>query len=102
MVPGRWGEARHPNDRELKATSVLALSLDEASAKIRRGPPKDSEDDLALPIWAGLLPLKLVQDAAEPDAWVPHGVSLPPYLVDSRRRTRDAKATTDGNGAWLT
>jgi hypothetical protein len=102
VVPGRWGEARHPNDRELKVTSVLALSLDDASAKIRRGPPKDSKDDLALPIWAGLVPLKLVEDAAEPDAWVPPGVSLPPYLVDYRRPPVTQKATTDGNGAWLT
>lgn len=57
IVPGRWDEVRHPNDQELKATSVLVLPLEEVSAKVRIGPPIDEEEDYALPIWAGVVPV---------------------------------------------
>jgi uncharacterized protein len=57
IIAGRWDEVRLPTDQELKATSVLKLALNEASAKIRTGPPKDDEEDYTLPIWAGVLPL---------------------------------------------
>jgi nitroimidazol reductase NimA-like FMN-containing flavoprotein (pyridoxamine 5'-phosphate oxidase superfamily) len=57
LMRGRWAEAREPNERELNATLVLALPLAEASAKVRTGPPVDDEEDLALPVWAGVLPL---------------------------------------------
>ena len=60
IVPGRWAEARWPTPQELKATTVLKLPLTEASAKIRTGGPKDKEEDLDYPIWAGVLPLSLV------------------------------------------
>jgi uncharacterized protein len=80
LVPGRWSDARLPDKKELKATTVLALPLDEASAKIRTGPPKEWDEDLDLPIWAGVIPLRLVSDAAETDAAVPADVELPPYL----------------------
>jgi nitroimidazol reductase NimA-like FMN-containing flavoprotein (pyridoxamine 5'-phosphate oxidase superfamily) len=79
MVPGRWSDARLPDRKELKATTVLALALDEASAKIRTGPPKEWDEDLDLPIWAGVIPLSLVAGAAETDAQVPDGVQRPPY-----------------------
>jgi len=59
VVPGRWSEARQPNESEIKATTILALSLDEASAKIRTGPPIDFDEDLELPVWAGVIPLDL-------------------------------------------
>jgi uncharacterized protein len=59
IVPGRWDEARVPTDQELKATSVLVLPLDEVSAKMRSGPPIDDEEDYAIPIWAGLIPVHL-------------------------------------------
>jgi nitroimidazol reductase NimA-like FMN-containing flavoprotein (pyridoxamine 5'-phosphate oxidase superfamily) len=59
MLPGRWAQVRPPNAQELKATSVLALPLAEASAKVRTGPPRDDEEDLSLPVWAGELPLRL-------------------------------------------
>jgi uncharacterized protein len=78
IVPGRWAEARHPNRKELKATSVLALPLDEASAKIRTGPPTDFDEDLELPIWTGVIPLRLVADSAKST----DGLPLPPYLRD--------------------
>jgi nitroimidazol reductase NimA-like FMN-containing flavoprotein (pyridoxamine 5'-phosphate oxidase superfamily) len=79
VVPGRWQDARLPNEKELAATSVLALALDEASAKVRSGPPKDFDDDVELPIWAGVVPLSLVAGVAETDAQVPDGVALPSY-----------------------
>jgi nitroimidazol reductase NimA-like FMN-containing flavoprotein (pyridoxamine 5'-phosphate oxidase superfamily) len=79
VVPGRWHDARRPTEQEIKATSVLALGLDEASAKVRNGPPEDFDDDVELPIWAGVIPLRLVAGAAETDASVPDGVALPPY-----------------------
>jgi hypothetical protein len=58
VVPQRWEEARSPNALELKQSSVLALALDEVSAKIRSGPPVDDEEDYALPVWAGLVPVE--------------------------------------------
>ncbi len=64
LVPGRWGEARPPTVKELKAIQVLALPLDEASAKVRSGPPLDDEEDYALDVWAGIVPLRT--DAGEP------------------------------------
>ena len=57
IIPGRWREARLPNSKELNATSVVSISIDQASAKVRSGPPIDDEVDYALPIWAGVLPL---------------------------------------------
>lgn len=59
IVPGRWAQTRKPSEQEMKATSVLKLPLAEASAKIRTGGPKDKEEDLAFPVWAGVLPLSL-------------------------------------------
>jgi nitroimidazol reductase NimA-like FMN-containing flavoprotein (pyridoxamine 5'-phosphate oxidase superfamily) len=58
IVAGRWEEARQPNDQELKATSVLALPLEEVSAKVRIGPPVDDEEDYSMPIWAGVVPIR--------------------------------------------
>jgi nitroimidazol reductase NimA-like FMN-containing flavoprotein (pyridoxamine 5'-phosphate oxidase superfamily) len=58
LLPGRWDEARQPTAKELKATSILRLPLDEASAKLREGPPKDDEEDYAWPVWAGVIPLE--------------------------------------------
>ena len=59
IFPGRWDDARQPTEQELKATSVLAVPLAEASAKIRTGPAKDDAEDYALPIWAGIVPLRV-------------------------------------------
>src|SRR5579871_5790691 len=58
VVPGRWDEVRQPTAKELQGTYVLALRLDEVSAKVRTGPPIDDEEDYALPIWAGVVPLR--------------------------------------------
>lgn len=65
--PGRWDECRHPNEAELRATTVVRLPLDEASAKIRTGPPKDDAEDYGLPYWAGVVPLTTVEGTPEPD-----------------------------------
>ncbi len=67
IVPGRWDEVRQPTEHELKATSVLALPITEASAKVRTGPPIDDEEDYAWPIWAGVLPLKTAMGAPVAD-----------------------------------
>ncbi len=61
VVPGRWDEVRRPSARELKATLVVAISIEEVSAKVRTGGPIDDEEDLALPVWAGVVPLKVTR-----------------------------------------
>jgi len=67
IVPGRWDELRPVTDQELAATSVLALPVEEASAKVRTGPPKDDEEDLDWPVWAGVVPLTIADGAPLPD-----------------------------------
>ncbi len=66
LAPGRWDEARQPTEQELKATSILALPIDEASAKVRNGPEEDEPEDVDLPVWAGVVPVHL---AAEPSGY---------------------------------
>jgi hypothetical protein len=85
VVRGRAADARLPNQRELDQTTILAIPLDEASAKVRTGPPKDEEDDLALPVWAGVLPLRTVPGEPEPDPLLPSGIATPGYVSDYRR-----------------
>ncbi len=67
VVKGRWADARQPNEGEIKGTTILRLSLADASAKIRSGPPTDDADDMDLPVWAGLIPLRLEPGAPIPD-----------------------------------
>jgi len=67
LLAKRWGEARTPTDNELAATSILRLPLDEFSAKVRVGPPVDKDEDLNLPVWAGVLPLHVVAGSPVPD-----------------------------------
>ena len=74
MVPGRWEEVRRPNDRELKATSVLAVELNEVSAKVRTGSPLDDEVDYSFPVWAGVVPVRLCIGQPEPDDRLMPGV----------------------------
>jgi uncharacterized protein len=76
VLPGRWGDAREPNDGELKATMIAALPIGEASAKIRSGPPADAKGDLSLPVWAGVIPLALTPAEPVPD----NGSVIPDYL----------------------
>jgi nitroimidazol reductase NimA-like FMN-containing flavoprotein (pyridoxamine 5'-phosphate oxidase superfamily) len=80
LFPGRWDELRPPTAQELKATTVLWMDLDEVSAKVRAGPPVDDEEDYALPVWAGVLPVTSGFGSPEPDARLIPGVPLPDYL----------------------
>ncbi len=80
LVPGRWGDARTPTARELRATAVLAIPLEEASAKVRSGPPQDDDADLELPVWAGVVGLRTVATAPEPDTLLAAGIEAPAYL----------------------
>lgn len=81
LLPGRWDEARQPSEQELKATSVLALPITEASAKVRTGPPDDgASPDAALDVWAGVLPLALVAGTPLPDPLLREGIPLPASL----------------------
>jgi nitroimidazol reductase NimA-like FMN-containing flavoprotein (pyridoxamine 5'-phosphate oxidase superfamily) len=80
LLPGRWNDVRQPTAKELRATSVLGFSIEEASAKTREGPPMDDEEDYLLPIWAGLLPVGLERGAAIPDPRLSPDVRLPGYL----------------------
>jgi len=82
LLPGRWSEARHPNRKELAATLVLALPLDEMSVKVADGPPEDEDDDIARPIWAGVVPLR--EAFGEP---VPAPDLVEPYPVPEYVRT---------------
>jgi uncharacterized protein len=87
IVPGRWDDVRLPNEQELKATKVLALPITEASAKVRTGPPLDDEEDYELPIWAGVLPLKVHPGEPVPDPRLISKVqSVPEYLLDYSKR----------------
>ncbi|HEX9968777.1 MAG TPA: pyridoxamine 5'-phosphate oxidase family protein [Acidimicrobiales bacterium] len=81
IVPGRSAEARPPTPKELAATLVVAIPLDEASAKVRTGPPSDPDDDMALPVWAGVVPLGLVVGKPEPDAALAPTVAVPPSVL---------------------
>jgi uncharacterized protein len=80
LVPGRWEDARRPNEVELKATAVAAVTIDLASAKVRTGPPGDNKEDYELPVWAGLLPLRQGYEKPVPDDALDASVLLPPYL----------------------
>jgi nitroimidazol reductase NimA-like FMN-containing flavoprotein (pyridoxamine 5'-phosphate oxidase superfamily) len=78
IVPGRWDDARQPNEKELKATSVLRIPIEEFSAKVRTGPPIDDEDDYSFPTWAGVLPLEMKSGEAIRDERCAH--ELPAYV----------------------
>jgi len=85
MIPGRWDDVRKPSERELQLTTVLSLPLDEASAKVRTGPPLDDEEDYELPVWAGVIPLRMVANAPHPDPRLPVEIDPPPYALDYSR-----------------
>ena len=81
LIRGRWAEVRKPSESELKATSVLEFSIEEASAKARSGPPLDDEDDYGLPVWAGVLPLKTRSGSPIADDRLVGGVAVPDYVL---------------------
>lgn len=88
IAPGRWREIRQPSDKELQATTVLAVPLDEVSAKARTGPPLDDEEDYEFPVWAGVLPLELTSHPPKADARLPKDRSVPEYLNGYTRTAR--------------
>jgi len=85
VAPGRWSEVREPSAKELAATLVLRLPIEEASAKVRTGPPLDDEEDYALECWAGVLPLRLTPGTPVPDPRMPSGRALPASVVGYAR-----------------
>ena len=85
VAPGRGDDSRMPTPEEFRQTLLLAMPLDEASAKVRSGPPVDDEDDLALPVWAGLLPMTTSAGAPEPAPDLRSGLDAPSYLLSYRR-----------------
>jgi nitroimidazol reductase NimA-like FMN-containing flavoprotein (pyridoxamine 5'-phosphate oxidase superfamily) len=85
VVPGRTADARMPNDAEFKETAIFALPLDEASAKVRTGPPLDPDEDLALHVWAGVLPLRIEAADPIPAPDLSPDIPVPTYVTEYRR-----------------
>jgi uncharacterized protein len=81
LVPGRWADVRPPTRQELKGTKVLSLPLDEASAKVRTGPPIDDDEDYDLPVWAGVLPLATQVAEPQPDPRLDPAIETPGYVA---------------------
>jgi nitroimidazol reductase NimA-like FMN-containing flavoprotein (pyridoxamine 5'-phosphate oxidase superfamily) len=86
ILPGRWADARQPNERELKATSVLRLPVEEFSAKVRIGPPIDDEEDYSFPTWAGVIPLELTTGRPIDDPRLEPGREVPAYAKRYARK----------------
>jgi nitroimidazol reductase NimA-like FMN-containing flavoprotein (pyridoxamine 5'-phosphate oxidase superfamily) len=88
LAPSRWDEVRQPTEGEMRATLVLALPLEEASAKVRTGPPVDDEEDYALPVWAGVVPLKVSAGEPVADPRLPQEIEPPPHVSNYARGAR--------------
>jgi hypothetical protein len=86
IIPGRWDDARQPNEKELKQTSILRLPINEFSAKVRVGPPVDDEEDYSFPTWAGVIPLEMTVGAAIRDERGQQ--ELPAYLKNYSRKKK--------------
>jgi len=87
ILPGRWNDARQPNEKELKATSILRLPLTEVSAKVRMGPVEDDAPDYALPVWAGVIPLRLTPGAPQRDERCHPQIPMPRYAENYTRQS---------------
>jgi hypothetical protein len=88
VCAGRSDQARMPNETELRQTAILAIPLDEVSAKVRTGPPKDAEEDHDFPVWAGVLPIHTVPGEPEPDPALVPGIDVPANVAGYRRPRR--------------
>jgi uncharacterized protein len=86
IIPGRWKDVREPNEQEMKATLVLKLPLEEASAKIRTGPPLDDEADYEIPVWSGVLPLNLNPSSPLADDHTSSNAAIPDYVTNYNRQ----------------
>jgi len=86
LLPGRWQDARLPNRKELNATCVVAIKIEDASAKIRTGPPVDDQEDYALSVWAGILPLQEMALSPVRDELLAENIPLPEYIAQYSRK----------------
>jgi len=86
IIPGRWADVRQPNERELKATSILRVPIEEFSAKVRKGPVVDDEEDYSFPTWAGVVPLEMVAGEPIEDERLLPGQSAPEYARNYSRK----------------
>lgn len=85
LIPGRWNEARLPSDKEMKATTLISMSIEEGTAKIREGHPSDEEEDYDLPVWAGVIPIQQHIMAPVDDEQLTEGISVPDYVLNYSR-----------------
>ena len=85
FVRGRWADVREPTEQEMKQTTVVSLPLVEASAKVRTGPPLDDEEDYAMDVWAGVIPLRLVAGEPVADPRLTDGIQIPAYAREYKR-----------------
>ena len=88
IIPGRWAESRQPNEKELKATLVLRLPIEEFSAKVRQGPAIDDEEDMHYPTWAGVIPLQTIPGKPISDAQLDPQIPVPVYATAYSRKRR--------------
>jgi len=86
IIPGRWDDARQPNEKELKATSVLRVPIEEFSAKVRTGPPIDDEEDYSFPTWAGVMPLQTTVGNPINDPRLESVRAVPDYVQNYSRK----------------
>lgn len=89
VLPGRWDDCRQPDRKEIAATTVLSMPLEEASVKVRSGPPKDARRDDDAPYWAGVIPLQLAAGEAIPDPALREALPVPGYVRRYARPRRD-------------
>ncbi|MFN8590570.1 MAG: pyridoxamine 5'-phosphate oxidase family protein [Thermomicrobiales bacterium] len=89
LIPGRWDDVRPMTPQEFKATGIVAVPIESASAKIRSGMPADEPEDVDLPYWGGIIPLRQVMDDPIPDSHVPENMPMPGYLVEYVAKHRD-------------
>lgn len=88
LLPGRWYDVRPMNEQEFKATGVVAMEIESASAKVREGMPADEPEDVDLPYWGGIIPVRQVLDDPIPDSHVPADMPAPDYLLEHVARNR--------------
>jgi len=89
IMPGRWADVRKPTAQEILATLIVSITIAEASAKIRTGPPKDIDEDIKLPVWAGVLPLRQMALAPISAVYTDGTMSVPEYVTDYNRKLSD-------------
>jgi nitroimidazol reductase NimA-like FMN-containing flavoprotein (pyridoxamine 5'-phosphate oxidase superfamily) len=85
IVPSRWNEIRQPNEKEMKATTILRVPIQEFSAKVRQGPVVDDEEDYPFPVWAGVLPLNVVPGEPIKDSRLDEKIPIPEYVKSYSR-----------------